>query len=164
MAWLTQAFRPLGRNLFFESSLREHNLKIENIIEIHKDKILSLWSFPQINNKFNISLQDRLVNFDEREIKLPVLILFDEFLNVEEMRFDFYFSNPLINEVESTNNNSNLLWIDQCEPILGHVKVKLVLDEIQFCSYMFRKSDASYEITDLQREVLDYKKFNLFFK
>ena len=80
------------------------------------------------------------------------------------MRFDFYFSNPLINEVESTNNNSNLLWIDQCEPILGHVKVKLVLDEIQFCSYMFRKSDASYEITDLQREVLDYKKFNLFFK
>lgn len=153
-----------GRNLFFEPSLIEHESKIEIIIEAHKSKLLSMWSFPQINQDFEISIQNQLINFDSREIKLPVLILLDEYQNVVEMRFDFYFSNPLIKEVNALNRSWNLIWIDQCEPILEHMKVELILNEIQFCSYMFRKSDANYLITDLQREVFDYEKINTFFK
>ena len=154
----------LGRNLFFESSLSEQDLSIEKIIRVHKKDLLSLWSFPQINSGFEISLENRLINFDARKIKLPVLVLLNDSLEVEEMRFDFYFSNPLINEVKSINKSKNLIWIDRCGPILEFMQVKLALEEIQFCSYIFRKDNDQYLITDLQREVLDFTKINLFFK
>jgi hypothetical protein len=94
---------------------------------------------------------------------LPTLILINDEFDIEEMRFDFYFSNPLINEVRSIKKSKNLIWIDQCEIILEFMKVDLALDEIQYCSYMFRKSDGNYLINDLQRETLDHNAIDLFF-
>jgi hypothetical protein len=152
-----------GRNLFFESSLIESHLSMESIVESYKKDILSLWSFPQISNNFEVNLKSKVINFGSRQIKLPTLILINDEFDIEEMRFDFYFSNPLINEVRSIKKSKNLIWIDQCEIILEFMKVDLALDEIQYCSYMFRKSDGNYLINDLQRETLDHNAIDLFF-
>jgi phosphoglycerol transferase len=152
-----------GRNLFFESSLIESHLSMKSIVESYKKDILSLWSFPQINNNFEVDLKSKVINFGSRQIKLPTLILINDEFDIEEMRFDFYFSNPLINEVRSIKKSKNLIWIDQCEIILEFMKVDLALDEIQYCSYMFRKSDGNYLINDLQRETLDHNAIDLFF-
>jgi phosphoglycerol transferase len=152
-----------GRNLFFESSLIESDLSIESIVESYKKDILLLWSFPQINNNFEVVLKNKVINFGSRQTKLPILILFNDEFDIEEMRFDFYFSNPLINEVKSIKASKNLIWIDQCETILNFMKVDLVLDEIQYCSYMFRKSDGSYLINDLQKETLNHNAIDSFF-
>ena len=152
-----------GRNLFFESSLIEYDLTMKSIIEPYKNEILSMWSFPKINRKFEVLLKNKVINFDSRQTKLPILILLNNEFDVVEMRFDFYFSNPLINEVKSLKNSKNLIWIDQCEIILEFMKVDLELDEIHYCSYMFRKIDGKHLINDLQRDILDYKTINLFF-
>lgn len=152
-----------GRNLFLESSLINSKFSIEEIIEQNRKNILRLWSFPQIDETFQISHRNNHVIFNSRKIKLPVLILLDEFFQVDEMRFDFYYSNPLLNEVKSLNGSRNLLWIDKCTSIFDFKKLDLVFDDTQYCSYMHRNRDSNFSITDLQIDTLDFKQFRSFF-
>lgn len=153
-----------GRNLFHESSLMESQLSIEEIIDRNKERILALWSFPKIDEQFQISLKTKNLIFGTRKIKLPILILLDELNQVEEMRFDFYYSNPLINEVSSLNGNQSLIWVDKCEPILKFKKLDSSIDETNLCAYLFRNRDANFLIINLQTDLLDYEKFRSFFK
>ena len=134
------------------------------IIDRNKERILALWSFPKIDEQFQISLKTKNLIFGTRKIKLPILILLDELNQVEEMRFDFYYSNPLINEVSSLNGNQSLIWVDKCEPILKFKKLDSSIDETNLCAYLFRNRDANFLIINLQTDLLDYEKFRSFFK
>lgn len=141
----------LGRNLFFEKSLSEDEIGIDNIIINNRNKILSLWSFPQIDEGFVISTQNKKINFGKRSIDLPALILLNKNIEVEEIMFDFYFANPLPRKVNELSNNQSFLWIDTCARIQTFKNINSVNLE-SYCALAGTKNKESFKIyNDLEK-------------
>tara|TARA_B100001093_G_scaffold481071_1_gene511501 strand:+ start:54 stop:1859 length:1806 start_codon:yes stop_codon:yes gene_type:complete len=135
----------LGRNLFFKKSLNEEDISIDEIISINRTKILSLWSFPQINKGFKLSTLDKRVYFNDRYINFPALILLDKENIVEEIRFDFYYANPLARKVNEVEDLQDYIWIDECKKI-NKFKNKIDNNESNFCVLLGTKGSKNFTI------------------
>ena len=109
----------LGRNLFFQESLQVQD--IDQIISLNKKKVLNLWSFPQLNNGFDVDLVERRINFGDRYSQFPAIFVFDN-NQIEKIFYDFYYSVPLSRKIIDLNwtgaGNDDLyksyIWIDEC--------------------------------------------------
>ena len=112
----------LGRNLFFQESLQTQD--IDEIISLNKKKVLNLWSFPQLDNGFNVDLVKRRINFGDRYSHFPAIFVFDNY-QIEKIFYDFYYSVPLSRKIIDLNwtgaGNDDLdksyIWIDECQKI-----------------------------------------------
>ena len=142
----------LGRNLFFEKSLSENESGIENIIVDNRSKILSLWSFPQIDNDFKINLQDKKLVFGSRDVDYPALILLNN-NKVEEIMFDFYFANPLPRKANELSDKQSFIWVDTCERIQNFKNIQVSASK-NYCALLGIKNHKDYEI------IYDLENFN----
>ena len=114
----------LGRNLFFQESLQTKD--INKIISLNKKKVLNLWSFPQLDNGFNVDLVKRRINFGDRYSQFPAIFVFDN-NQIEKIFYDFYYSVPLSRKIVDLNwtgaGNDDLhksyIWIDECLKIFA---------------------------------------------
>ena len=136
----------LGRNLFFEDSLSNNQIGIENIISRNRNKILSLWSFPQIDTNFNINTQNKKINFGERSIDLPALILLDNNNKVEEIMFDFYNANPLPRKANELDHKQSFLWIDTCLRIKAFKNLTPVKETSDLCALVGIKGKQDFKL------------------
>ncbi|MBT4960747.1 MAG: sulfatase-like hydrolase/transferase [Flavobacteriaceae bacterium] len=136
----------LGRNLFFENSLSNNEIGIENIVSRNRNKILSLWSFPQIDMNFNINIQNKKINFGERSIDLPALILLDNNNKVEEIMFDFYNANPLPRKVNELDDKQSFIWVDTCLRIKAFKNLTSVKETPDFCSLVGIKGKQDFKL------------------
>ncbi len=136
----------LGRNLFFEDSLSNNQIGIENIISRNRNKILSLWSFPQIDTNFNINIQNKKINFGERSIDLPALILLDNNNKVEEIMFDFYNANPLPRKTNELDDKQSFIWIDTCLRIKAFKNLTPVKETSDFCALVGIKGKQDFKL------------------
>lgn len=136
----------LGRNLFFENSLSNNQIGIENIVSRNRNKILSLWSFPQIDTNFNINIQNKKINFGERSIDLPALILLDNNNKVEEIMFDFYNANPLPRKVNELDDKQSFIWVDTCLRIKAFKNLTSVKETPDFCSLVGIKGKQDFKL------------------
>ncbi len=144
----------LGRNLFFEDSLSNNQNGIEAIISRNRNKILSLWSFPQIDANFNINVQTKKINFGERSIDFPALILLDNKNNVEEIMFDFYNANPLPRKVNELSDNQSFIWVDTCSRIKSLKDLTLAKENLNYCGLIGIKGKQDFELFD---ELIDLR-------
>jgi phosphoglycerol transferase len=144
----------LGRNLFFEDSLSNDQNGIEAIISRNRNKILSLWSFPQIDANFNINVQTKKINFGERSIDFPALILLDNKNNVEEIMFDFYNANPLPRKVNELSDNQSFIWVDNCSRIKSLKDLTLAKENLNYCGLIGIKGKQDFELFD---ELIDLR-------
>ena len=107
----------LGRNLFFEESIERESL--DEVIDNNKKRILELWSFPQITANLKVNTSEKIVDFGERFVEYPALILLDEDIQVSRIMFEFYYSLSLERHVKRLPSDQNYIWIDKCQIITG---------------------------------------------
>ena len=107
----------LGRNLFFEESIERD--KLDEVIDNNKKRILELWSFPQITKELVIDSANKIIDFGDRYIEYPALILLDENIEVSRIMFEFYYSLSLERHVKRLPLDQNYIWIDKCQIITG---------------------------------------------
>jgi len=142
----------LGRNLFFKKSLNEEDISIDEIISINRSKILSLWSFPQINKGFKLSTLDKRVYFKDRYINFPALILLDKENIVQEIMFDFYYANPLTRKVNELGDQQDYVWVDECKKI-NNFKNQIDNNEFNFCILLGTKGSKKYAILNNSKNI-----------
>ena len=145
----------LGRNLFFEESLSNHETGIENIINRNRNKILSLWSFPQIDKGFSINTQNKKINFGERSVDLPALLLLDKGNKVEEIMFDFYFANPLPRKVNELRDNQSFIWVDTCSRIKNFKNISFKDEGLSYCVLLGQKGVQDFELFEEIEDLTD---------
>ena len=107
----------LGRNLFFEESIERESL--DEVIDNNKKRILELWSFPQITANLKVNTSEKIIDFGERFVEYPALILLDEDIEVSRIMFEFYYSLSLERHVKRLPSDQNYIWIDKCQIITG---------------------------------------------
>ena len=105
----------LGRNLFFEKSIERE--KLDEVIDNNKKRILELWSFPQIKKQLVIDSANKIIDFGDRFIEYPALILLDENIEVSRIIFEFYYSLSLERHVKRLPLDQNYIWVDKCQII-----------------------------------------------
>ena len=138
----------LGRNLFFQDSLSDQEIGIEGIINQNRNKILSLWSFPQIDKNFNIDMKNKKINFGERSIDLPALIILDKNNRVEEIMFDFYYANPLPRKVNELSENQSFIWIDTCSRIKTFKNITFKEEPLNYCGAVGVKGKQDFKLLE----------------
>ena len=83
--------------------------------------------------------------FNDRYINFPALILLDKENIVEEIRFDFYYANPLARKVNEVEDWQDYIWIDECKKI-NKFKNKIDNNESNFCVLLGTKGSKNYTI------------------
>ena len=104
----------LGRNLFIEDSLMAGDKPMNEIIEEIRPTIASLWSFPQIDDGFKISIKEEKILFGSRYVRLPALLLLDSENKTQEVIFDFHYAKSLESRMIDLKNHQKFIWVDDC--------------------------------------------------
>ena len=78
-----------------------------------------MWSFPQITKQLVIDSSNKIIDFGDRYIEYPALILLDENIEVSRIMFEFYYSLSLERHVKRLPLDQNFIWVDKCQIITG---------------------------------------------
>ena len=152
----------LGRNLFFQDSLSDEEIGIAEIIKQNRNKILSLWSFPQIDKNFSIDTQKKKINFGKRSIDLPALIILDKNNKVQEIMFDFYYANPLPRKVNELSDNQSFIWIDTCSRIKTLKNITFEDETLNYCGVIGIKGKQDFKLFEDLEDLTDGLIFQFF--
>ena len=136
----------LGRNLITSKSLSETH-DIDYVISLNKRKILDLWSFPSIDDGFKILNNENKILFGERFINYPALIILNSTNEVDQIMFDFYYANPLINKVKNLGKNINYVWIDKCSKIYSYKNLNEINNPSENCLLIQDSKNIKFKIT-----------------
>ena len=104
-----------GRNLTRSlSSLVEVTNSTDDYLKGHRDFLLSLWSFPQLDNGIMVDLKNKKLIFEDRYIRYPAILVMDEKFNITEIKFDFFSARSLKDHLMTLEMEQLFLWIDEC--------------------------------------------------
>ena len=151
----------LGRNLLITDSLVESEIGINNIINEVRPEIVSMWSFPNLNQEFKILPKDKKLSFGSRYTKFPALILLDNNLNTKEIIFDFYYAKSLSKRVAELQDGDRYLWVDTCVNIYTEIDFEKPKD-LDFCSLVGVKNNQKF-ILNTNPENLEFNEIYNFF-
>ena len=99
-------------------------------------------------------MQTKKINFGERSIDFPALILLDNKNNVEEIMFDFYNANPLPRKVNELSDNQSFIWVDTCSRIKSLKDLTLAKENLNYCGLIGIKGKQDFELFD---ELIDLR-------
>lgn len=123
-----------GRDLLQEGkNLNDQDVQTGTILASNHAFLSSLWAFPQLDQGYRVDLENEQLFLSGRTVKLPVLLVLDEDLTVSEIRFEFYTSDDLINQLSELPSDQRFLWIDFCKTNAGLGGVA-VPDQNKFCA------------------------------
>jgi hypothetical protein len=92
-----------------------------------KDEYESFWNYPSIKNGISIDLQNKKINIDHRNLKIPALIILNNNLEIEKIEWaDFTSTTSLY---ENINKNNDSILIDYCK----NMQADYELEETNFC-------------------------------
>ena len=151
----------LGRNLFLEDSLMAGDKPMNEIIEEIRPTIASLWSFPQIDDGFKISIKEEKILFGSRYVRLPALLLLDSENKTQEVIFDFHYAKPLESRIMDLKNQQKFIWVDDCFKMRSFIKIDQN-ETSNFCSLIGIANNSKYLFNE-NPQILDKELiFNFF--
>jgi phosphoglycerol transferase len=151
----------LGRNLFIEDSLMVGEKPINEIIEEIRPTIASLWSFPQIDDGFKISIKEEKILFGSRYVRLPALLLIDSENKTQEVIFDFHYAKSLESRIMDLKNQQKFIWVDDCLKMKSFITIDQN-ETSNFCSLIGITDNSEYLFNE-NPEILDKELiFNFF--
>ena len=151
----------LGRNLFIEDSLMAGDKPMNEIIEEIRPTIASLWSFPQIDDGFKISIKEEKILFGSRYVRLPALLLLDSENKTQEVIFDFHYAKSLESRIMDLKNHQKFIWVDDCFKMRSFIKIDQN-ETSNFCSLIGIANNSDYLFNE-NPQILDKELiFNFF--
>ena len=151
----------LGRNLFIEDSLMAGDKPMNEIIEEIRPTIASLWSFPQIDDGFKISIKEEKILFGSRYVRLPALLLLDSENKTQEVIFDFHYAKSLESRMIDLKNHQKFIWVDDCFKMRSFIKIDQN-ETSNFCSLIGIANNSDYLFNE-NPQILDKELiFNFF--
>ena len=151
----------LGRNLFIEDSLMAGDKPMNEIIEEIRPTIASLWSFPQIDDGFKISIKEEKILFGSRYVRLPALLLLDSENKTQEVIFDFHYAKSLESRIMDLKNHQKFIWVDDCFKMRSFIKIDKN-ETSNFCSLIGIANNSDYLFNE-NPQILDKELiFNFF--
>lgn len=108
----------LGRDLFSDDlTIVEEFNKPGALVKGWRDDLLTFWSFPRVEEKITINAKDRSVSIDDRKLKTPILIQYDDKLQTK-IRFQIYndaIHKTLIQHLSKFDPNDAFFMVDTCK-------------------------------------------------
>ena len=116
---------------------------MNEIIEEIRPTIASLWSFPQIDDGFKISIKEEKILFGSRYVRLPALLLLDSENKTQEVIFDFHYAKSLESRIMDLKNHQKFIWVDDCFKMRSFIKIDQN-ETSNFCSLIGIANNSDY--------------------
>lgn len=109
-----------GVGLGFASDILEGEESISqkaSVADRHRKFLLSLWSFPSLEEEIEMERESQVAKIGRRTVKYPVLIEVDDDLMITSLRYQPYDPPSSFRHLIRLPFDQKFVWIDTCERI-----------------------------------------------
>ena len=138
-------------------------LREGSILSAYRGFLNGLWGFPQLHLGMTADLAARKLRLGDRALKFPALLVLDDGLMVEQVKFDHYTPHmKLPQQLTELGMGQRFLWVDTC-PRISSLVAGGQASRRGYCSIygalgsndvVFGSLDEGYEV-----DYLDLKKY-----